>query len=243
MKYEETAAIPMAPSGGSSGIEQPLQTPMRRTFLLTPLPRRRTSPDAAAPRADPMTTPFDVNVTSRGERTQHARQATPVPESTEAQDQLAPLQLRAAMAEATARIVAADQAAALGRRTTVEHLLATRELEDHLSRHSRSRSRTPPSPPVGQPTADLARLVQYFDEREARREHAAAERDARREMQHAAQLAALRGSPPAGGYPRSFVPNKGFSEITPFSGGTRSGPPPLASTVPLPGQLFEDPSR
>ncbi len=35
MKYEETAAIPMAaPSGGSSGIEQPLQTPMRRTFYL-----------------------------------------------------------------------------------------------------------------------------------------------------------------------------------------------------------------
>jgi hypothetical protein len=34
MKDEETAAIPMAPSGGSSGIEQPLQTPRRRTFLL-----------------------------------------------------------------------------------------------------------------------------------------------------------------------------------------------------------------
>ncbi len=71
---------------------------------------------------------------------------------------------------------------------------------------------------MGQPTADLAHLLQYFDEREARREHAAAKRDARREMQHAAQLAALRGSPPAGGYPRSFVPNKGFSETTPFSG-------------------------
>ncbi len=49
----------------------------------------------------------------------------------EDQDQLA-LQLRAAMAEATARLVAAEQAAALGRRTTAEHLLAARELEDTL---------------------------------------------------------------------------------------------------------------
>ena len=136
----------------------------------------------------------------------------------EVHDQLAALQLRVAMAEATARLVAAEQAAALGRRTTAEHLLATRELEDNLSRHSRSRSRTPPSPPAGQPTGDMARWMQYWDERETRRDHAAAERDARREMQHAAQLAALRGSPHAGGHPCSFIPNKGFSEITPFSG-------------------------
>jgi len=197
MKDEETAAEPMG------GIEQPLLTPRRRTFTLTPLPPRRPSPDAAALRTEPTTTPFDQNVTSR---TQHARQATPVPEPMGAQDQLAALQLRAAMAEATARLVAAElaaaeatarlvaveQAAALGRRTTAEHLLATCELEENLSRHSRSRSRTPPSPPAGQSTADLARLVQYFDERETRREQAAAERDARREMQHAAQLAALR---------------------------------------------------
>ena len=136
----------------------------------------------------------------------------------EVHDQLAALQLRVAMAEATARLVAAEQAAALGRRTTAEHLLATRELEDTLSRQSRSRSRTPPSPPAGQPTGDMARWMQYWDERETRRDHAAAERDARREMQHAAQLAALRGSPHAGGHPCSFIPNKGFSEITPFSG-------------------------
>ena len=109
-KYEETAAEPMAPSGGSGGIEQPLLTP-RRTFTLTPLPRRRPSPDAAALRTGPTTTPFDQNVTSRGERTQHA-QATPVPESMGAQDQLAALQLRAAMAEASARLVAAELAAA-----------------------------------------------------------------------------------------------------------------------------------
>jgi hypothetical protein len=60
--------------------------------------------------------------------TQHARQATPVPESMGAQDQLAALQLRVAMAEATARLVAAEQASALGRRTTAEHLLATHEV-------------------------------------------------------------------------------------------------------------------
>ena len=139
------------------------------------------------------------------------------------------LQLRVAMAEATARLVAAEQAAALGRRTTAEHLLAAREMEDTLSRHCRSRSWTPPSSPAGQPASDLARLVQYFDdreartqqaadEREARRDQAAAEREARREAQHAEQLAALRGSTPAGGHPCSFIPNKGFSEIKPFSG-------------------------
>ena len=134
----------MAPSGGPSGIEQPLLTPRRRTLTLTPLPRRppspdRHGPDATAPRTDPTTTPFDHNVTSRGERTQHARQATPVPESMEVHGQLAALQLRVAMAEATARLVAAEQAAVLGRRTTAEHLLAPRELEDNLSSQSRSR--------------------------------------------------------------------------------------------------------
>ena len=103
MKDEETAAEPMG------GIEQPLLTPRRRTFTLTPLPPRRPSPDAAALRTEPTTTPFDQNVTSR---TQHARQATPVPEPMGAQDQLAALQLRAAMAEATARLVAAELAAA-----------------------------------------------------------------------------------------------------------------------------------
>ncbi len=168
------------------------------------------------------------------------------------QDQLASLQLRAAMAEATARLVAAEQATALGRRTTAEHLLAARELEDTLSRHSRSRSRTPPSSPAGQPTSYLARLVQYSedretrnqqaaDEREARRKQAAADRDTRRETQHAAQLAALRVSPPTGGHPSSFIPKKGFNEIKTVFWGTRSGPHPLASTVPLPGHLFEDP--
>ena len=192
---------------------------------MTPLPPRRPSPGAAG-----TTTPFDHNVTSRGERTQQVvHQATPVPESMTDQEQLASLQLRAAMAEATARIVAAEQATALGRRTTAEHLLAARELEDTLSRQSRSRSRTPPSSPAGQPASDLARLVQFFDdrdtrmqqaadEREARREQATAEREARREEQHAAQLAALRGSPPTGSPSCSFIPNKGFSEIKQFSG-------------------------
>ncbi len=144
-----------------------------------------------------------------------------------------------AIAEATARLVA-EQAAALGRRTTAEHLLAAQELEDAISKRSRSRSRTPPSSPAGQPTSptgtpvfpsgtsDLARLMQYFadreirtqqaaDEREVRREQAAADRDARREAQHAAQLAALRGSPPTSCHPGSFTPNKGFNDIKPFS--------------------------
>ncbi len=59
MKDEETAAEPMG------GIEQPLLTPLRRrTFTLTPLPPRRPSPDAAALRTEPTTTPFDQNVTS-----------------------------------------------------------------------------------------------------------------------------------------------------------------------------------
>ena len=201
---EEMTAKTMAPSGTSSGVEQP--TPRRRTFL-TPLPRRRPSPGAAG-----TTTPFDHNVTSRGERTQQGvHQATPTPESmTTDQEQLASLQHRAAMAEATARLLAAEQATA--------HLLAAREREDTLSRQSRSRSRTPPSSPGGQPTSELARLVQFFgdrdtrlqqaaDEREARREQATAEREARREAQHAAQLAALRGSPPTGSPSCSFIPN------------------------------------
>ena len=49
------------------------------------------------------------------------------------------------------------------------------------------------------------------------RETAAAEREALRDTQHAAQLAELRGSPPASGHPGSFTPNKGFNDIKPFS--------------------------
>ena len=90
-----------------------------------------------------MTTPFDRNVTSRGDRNQPgASQATPALESVGDQDQLASLQRRVAIAEATARLVAAEQATALGRRTTAEHLLAAQELEDTISRRSRSRSLT-----------------------------------------------------------------------------------------------------
>ncbi len=50
-------------------------------------------------------------------------------ESVGAQDPLVSLQRRVAMAEATARLVAAEQAVALGRRTTAEHLLAAHDLE------------------------------------------------------------------------------------------------------------------
>ncbi len=94
-----------------------------------------------------------------------------------AQSQLETLQLRAAMAEATARLLAAEQAAALYRRTTAEHLLVTHDLEDTLSRRSRSRSRSPPSPPTEQPStsapafpsgvSDMARVVQYFHDHAA----------------------------------------------------------------------------
>jgi hypothetical protein len=79
-----------------------------------------------------------------------------------------------------------------------------------------------------QSTADLARVMQDFDGQEARREQAAADRDARREMQNAAtQLAALRGSPPAGGHHcGGFIPNKGLSEIKSLSG---SGGPTFRS--------------
>ena len=148
----------------------------------------------------------------------------------EAQSQLESLQLRAAMAEATARLLAAEQAAALYRRTTAEHLLVAHELEDTLSRRSRSRSRSPPSPPAEQPSSsapafpsgvsDMARVVQYFHDHAASSQQAAADREARMEARHEAQMAALRAahSPTPGGQSVRFIPNKGFHGITPFSG-------------------------
>jgi hypothetical protein len=85
MKRQQRYPWPLR--GGSNSIEQPLPTPRRRT-LSTPLPRRRPSPGAAGP--DPMTTTFDHNVTTRGERIQPvARQVTPDPESVGDQFQLA----------------------------------------------------------------------------------------------------------------------------------------------------------
>jgi hypothetical protein len=57
----------------------------------------------------------------------------------QAQSQLETLQLHAAMAEAIARLLAAEQAAALYRRATAEHLLVVHELEDTLSRRCLSR--------------------------------------------------------------------------------------------------------
>jgi hypothetical protein len=52
---------------------------------------------------------------------------------------LASLQLRLAISDGawqcrTARLVAAQQVTALGRRATAEHLLAAQELEDNISR-------------------------------------------------------------------------------------------------------------
>ena len=150
----------------------------------------------------------------------------------EDQDQLEALQRRAAIAEATARILAAEQASALCRRTTAEHLLAAQEMEDTFSRRSRSRSRSPlqpPSPTVGRPSSptpvvpsgvsDMARVVQYFQEHAARTQQAADEREARTEARYEAQLAAFKAasSLPSGGHTCSFTPNKGFNDITPFS--------------------------
>ena len=125
-------------------------------------------------------------------------------------EQLVALQLQTEMAELTAR-------EALARRTTAEHLLAAQDLQDTLSRRSRSQSPSslsverPPSPPLG--TSDMSRLVQLFEEqrradrreadeqrredrrvaeeREERYHRAAEEREARREAHHEAQLVAL----------------------------------------------------
>ena len=117
------------------------------------------------------------------------------------EEQLATLTLQAGIAEATARIVAAEQSAALGRRATTEHLLATEDLEAALSRRSRSTSPTGSlaAPPLVGPAdgSELARLVISLDERhradlraaEAREEryHRAAEA---RDIEYRAERAA-----------------------------------------------------
>ena len=145
------------------------------------------------------------------------------------QDQLSSLQLRVAMAEA-ARLVAAEQAAA--RRSAANDCRTPLGSERTGGHHLQAQSvQVPDAAQLPRGTARLspARLVQYFDDRdtrtqqtadarEARREQATAEREARGEAQHMAQLAALRGSPPTGSHPCSFIPNKGFSEIQQVSG-------------------------
>jgi hypothetical protein len=88
------------------------------------------------------------------------------------------------MAELTAR-------EALARRTTAEHLLAAQDLQDALSR--RSRSQSPSSPPAERPpspllspsgTFDVARLTQLFEEQ--RRADRRAANEHRREDRRAA---------------------------------------------------------
>jgi len=114
------------------------------------------------------------------------------------QEQLATLTLQAGIAEATARIVAAEQDAALGRRKTAEHLLATAELNDALARRGRLPSPTPsltgqhPSPPPSCPTAtsDLARVMQAFEARHQADCRAAMEREERAEARALAERAA-----------------------------------------------------
>jgi hypothetical protein len=144
------------------------------------------------------------------------------------QAHLASLQLRAAMAEATARLVAAEQAAALGRRT--QNTFWQRENWRTLSPgtvgpgHGRR-----PAPLRDNPHltwlawCSISRTGRPILNRQPTNERRRGNKqqqtgDAQRETQHAAQLAALLGSPPTGGHPSSFIPNKGFSEIKPFSG-------------------------
>ena len=118
------------------------------------------------------------------------------------------------------------------------------DLEDALSRHSRSSSppaERPPSPPrFPSGTSDVASLVQLFEEqrradrreadeqrredrraaeeREERYHRAAEDREARREAHHEAQLAALATRHSADKHPGGYIPNKGFNDIKPYSG-------------------------
>ena len=157
-------------------------------------------------------------------------------------EQLLDLQWRTEMAELTTR-------EALARRSTAEHLLAAQDLEDALSRHSRSSSppaERPPSPPrFPSGTSDVASLVQLFEEqrradrreadeqrredrraaeeREERYHRAAEDREARREAHHEAQLAALATRHSADKHPGGYIPNKGFNDIKPYSGDRGQG--------------------
>ena len=102
--FDDTSKRPTAPAGAAPD-EQSVPTPRRRPFP-TPLPRRQKSPGAGVP--DQTVTPFDSNVTSRGGHVETDVHPTPsFPATMEAQSQLESLQLRAAMAEATARLLAA----------------------------------------------------------------------------------------------------------------------------------------
>jgi hypothetical protein len=116
------------------------------------------------------------------------------------QEQLATLTLQAGIAEATARIVAAEQDAALGRRKMAEHLLATADMSDAFARRSRLPSQTldltgqHPSPPPSCPTAtsDLARVMQAFEDRHLADCRAAMEREERAEARALARGAEFR---------------------------------------------------
>ena len=103
--------------------------------------------------------------------------------------------LQAGIAEATARIVAAEQDAALGRRKTAEHLLATADMTDALARRSRPPSpagsgRHPSPPPTA--TSDLARVLQAFEDRHQADCRAALEREERAEARALAREADYR---------------------------------------------------
>ena len=160
-------------------------------------------------------------------------------------EQLLAMQWKTKLAELTAR-------EALARRTAAEHLLAAQDLQDALSRRSRSQSPSsppaerPPSPPLPPSgTFDVARLAQLFaeqrrvdrreadeqrredrraaEEREERYHRAADDREARREAHHEAQLAALAAKNSTDKHPGGYTPNKGLNDIKSFSGARGQG--------------------
>ena len=188
-----------------------------------------------------------------GEEVQEALQVQPLSPSAPAtesplsalREQLLAMQWQTEMAELTAR-------EALARRTAAEHLLAAQDLQDALSRRSRSQSPSsppaerPPSPPLpASGTFDVARLAQLFaeqrradrreadeqrredrraaEEREERYHRAADDREARREAHHEAQLAALAAKNSTDKHAGGYTPNKGFNDIKPFSGARGQG--------------------
>ena len=106
------------------------------------------------------------------------------------EDQLAALRRQADIAEVTARIVAAELAAALGRRQTAEHLLVAHDLRATLSLRSRSpsptgllvdhtTSGTPPADPADRASGVLSLDDDQWSSAEAR------QRDARDQRQEA----------------------------------------------------------
>ena len=99
------------------------------------------------------------------------------------EDQLAALTLQAEIAEATARLVTAEQSVALGRRRTSDHLRATEEMAAALSAQSVNVSLA--APPLVCPAegSELVRVLHALEERHQEERRAA---EAREERYHRA---------------------------------------------------------